>query len=121
VDKEGQASDREAELLRRMVALEREIASLRQEVRTQRLVVVDDAGHERLVAAVVGPAIELRMPLSNSVPGHTTGILLFAIDGSDGLPGGVGVQLWGNGLLVKELTLWEDELPPRTASPRHPE
>ena len=101
----------DADLVERLDALEREVASLRQQVQTERLVVVDGAGRERLVAAVVGPAIELRMPLSDSVPGRTTGVLVFAVDGRDGLPGGVGVQLWGDGSLVRELTLWEDELP----------
>jgi hypothetical protein len=111
VDKGDDASDREAELLQRVDALEREIAAMRLQVRTGRLVVVDEAGRERLVAGLVGPAIELRLPLAASTPSRITEVVLFAVEGRDGLAGGVGVQLWGDGTVVRELTLWQDELP----------
>ena len=68
------------------------------EVRTRRLVVVDDDGHERIVGEVVSGYAELRLDLPGTAPERSTSLLLFASDvrGNDQGPS-LGFQLWIDG------------------------
>lgn len=104
--------DSEDALDARLIALEEEVARLRGQVTTARLVIVDGHGRERFIASCVDPAMELRLPLWAPGPRRDLELLVFAIEGRDDLPGGVGVQLWDSGSVVRELTWWEDETEP---------
>jgi hypothetical protein len=72
------------------------------EIRTRRLVVVDDQGQERVVAQVVWGTAELRVGL----PGTGSEVVLFASPGRHGLDPGLGLQLWAGGQSVLELDAW---------------
>jgi hypothetical protein len=101
-------------LAARVAALEDRLRQLENEVRTARLVIADDHGRERIAAELVDDVAELRISLPSTV-GRRTGVLVFAIPGHRDLPSGIGLQLWVDGDLVRELTWWEDEeLPPLT-------
>lgn len=104
------------ELRARIQALEARLDDLAGEVVTSRLVVIDDLGRRRLVAAASGPAAELRVMVAGTAAGRSTEVSIFAVEGDQGgLPGGVGVQLWADGSVVGELTTWDDD--PGTPSP----
>lgn len=100
----------EEEVSARISALEERVAAMASETRTARLVVVDEAGRERLVATARGAALELELGMAGSRPGRSSEVLVFAVDGREGWPGGLGVQLWVDGSVARELTVWEDEL-----------
>lgn len=95
-------------LLERLEALEERIASLDGEVRTRRLALVGDGGHERLVAEIVAGVTELRLDLPDRPPGGRTSLLVFAVPDQPDWCAGLGVQLWVDGDLVDELTWWAD-------------
>ena len=97
------------ELSDRVARLEERLAELRLEVRTDRLVVLDAARQERLVAEVIGGVLELRIALPPVREGRRTALLGFAAPRRDHLSGGIGLQLWAEGELVTELCWWEDE------------
>ena len=100
------------DLKSRVTALEVQMNQLRQEVRTARLVITDDQGLEHLVAERCNEAMELWIELPSSTAGHRTGVLLFGIAGREDLCAGIGIQLWANGSVVRELTWWADESAP---------
>lgn len=90
----------------------RVLERLRQEVRTSRLVVVDEHAQERLVAELVDNVMELRLTLPGSAAGYRTSLLVFATPARPDWSAGLGVQLWANGTVVRELTYWADEAEP---------
>lgn len=104
---------------KRLAALEATIDSLRREVRTQRLVVVDRAGVPRITAEVRGATAEFRVEGPHA---EETGVsVLVFSSGSDrryGLPGGGGLQLWRTGSAMLELTSWADATRWTGATPR---
>lgn len=101
--------DRDGSLSERVETLEKRVEDLRRRIETSRLAVVDGSGRERMVAEARGSAIELRMPLPGSAPGRSTEVVVFAIEGGRGWSGGVGVQLWAGGSMVREMAFWDDE------------
>ena len=98
-----------AELRTRIAQLEARLARLSQQVRTQRLVVVDREQRERMVAEVVGDVLELRIDLPPAEEGARTALLGFGNPGGDQLAAGIGLQLWARGELITELCWWEDD------------
>lgn len=96
----------------RVTALEVRMNQLRQGVHTARLAITDDQGLEHLVAERSNGAMELWLELPNSMAGHRTGVLVFGIAGQEDLCDGIGIQLWANGSVVRELTWWADESAP---------
>lgn len=96
------------ELRQRVAALERELAALRDEVRTRRLVLVDDQEEERVIAGVDGEVAEVRVRVPHQAGLPSTEVALFAAPAGTLLPSGVGVQLWADGDVVAELTWWRD-------------
>lgn len=86
-----------------------QVAAVLAEVRTRRLVVVDDHGDERIVGEVVNGQAELRVQL-RSPTGRSTAVLLYAApDGDTTPPGpGLGLQLWAEGGARVEVNLWAD-------------
>ena len=97
------------------------------EIRTKRLVVVDELGRVRLVTEVVGETTELRLELPGDTPGdRATGpddgaasrsgagraaVVLHATTSTaegpdDGLGPAVGIQLWADGDSVVEIDSW---------------
>ena len=67
----------------RLVAAEAALAGLAQEVRTRRLVVVDDRDRERMVAELIGEDAYLRLDLPRREGEGTTGLILYANTGGD--------------------------------------
>ncbi|MBV9659895.1 MAG: hypothetical protein JO337_01920 [Acidimicrobiales bacterium] len=96
-------------LQERVEALEARLAALDATMETRRLAVVDDQGHERLVAELVDGVAELRFDLPGPPPGRRTSLLLFAVPRQPDWCAGLGVQLWVEGNLVEEMTWWEDQ------------
>lgn len=81
------------------------------EVRTRRLVVVDEAGEEHIVAEVNGGHAEVQLFLAGSVPGHDSMVVLSA--GSDPQLGPtVGVHLWAEGDQLAGFSGWRDGADP---------
>ncbi len=140
------ASTDDAEVKRlhkRLSAVEERLASLSSELRTRRLVVTGEDGSARLVAEVVANVLELRAELQAELPGPSgqppdgcpagadgggahpaTGqrcsrgtVLIFANPGQADLAHGVGLQVWGDGDLVRELSWWADESASRQDQP----
>lgn len=74
-------------------------AELASEVRTHRLVVVEDDGHERVVIASRGHYGHL-MVRGRSPEGRSTAVELFANDPSDGDGANVGLALTDDGDVV---------------------
>lgn len=95
----------------RVRRLERAIEGQALELRTQRLVVVDHQGAERIVGEVVGGSTaELRVDLPGQPAGECTSAVIFANPGdiTAGLPSGVGMHLWVEGDAVRELDAWAE-------------
>ncbi|HVC25449.1 MAG TPA: hypothetical protein VND23_06820 [Acidimicrobiales bacterium] len=90
----------------RLDSLERAITAIEREVRTRRLVVVDDDGDERVVAEVADGHAELRLDLPRGQRGQRSSVLIFATPPSAELGEGVGLQLWGDGDSLLELCAW---------------
>ncbi len=86
----------------RLAALERLVSGLGAEVRTERLVVVDAAGGERIEAQVEGSTAVLRVGLGDAEEDGRASAVLYAHDDPD-LGPGVGVQLWAAGDSVFEI------------------
>lgn len=100
---------------RRVAAVEREVVSLGDELRTRRIVVHDDEGRERIVGEVVGGTAELRVELGDG-PGMRSAVVIVASSfvagrgpDDDGMGPAVAVQLWTEGETVAELDAWPDE------------
>lgn len=110
-----------AAIEQRLEALEDTVSLLSDEIRTRRLVVLDpETGVERVVAETVRGVPELRLEMpgqrgpgapldtrTNGTRGRTA-VLLFAVPGEHGLAAGLGLQLWWDGDLVRELSWWSD-------------
>ena len=124
---EGTGNDEGMGIPARLAALERSVRAMADEIRTRRLVVVDDRGRARLVTEVVGETAELRLELPNGPPGDRAtvpddgdgshpgesraAVVLHAtpatVDGpDDGLGPAVGIQLWADGDSVVEIDSW---------------
>ena len=86
-------------------------ADLVDEVRIRRLVIVDDAGQERIVAEVTRGHAEVRLLLADCRRGHESMVALSA--GSDSLFGPmVGVHLWAEGEQLGWFSAWRDAADP---------
>jgi hypothetical protein len=124
---EGTGNDEGTGMQARLAALEQSVRAMADEIRTRRLVVVDDLGRVRLVTEVIGETTELRLELPGGAPGdRATGpddgaatrsgagraaVVLHAtpstVDGpDDGLGPAVGIQLWADGDSVVEIDSW---------------
>lgn len=86
------------------------------EVRTRRLVVVDDLGRPRIVARVVRGMAEVVVEGAETGPGERTGVALFATGGPGPKGGaggelgeGLGVQVWVHGDPVVEMEAWQED------------
>jgi hypothetical protein len=110
----------------RLDGIEEQVAALGKELRTRRLVVTAEDGSERLVVELVAGVLELRAELppaasaAAAAPGarsRRSAVLIFANPGQADLAGGVGLQVWGGGDLVRDLSWWEDEHRPSTDQP----
>jgi hypothetical protein len=100
----------------RLDALERAVGALGAEVRTRRLVVVDDDGNERIVGEVVRATAEFRLELPGGESGTHTAVVLFAspvamgIDPDEGdLGATIGLHLWAEGDAITEVDAWPGE------------
>jgi hypothetical protein len=91
----------------RVRRVEAQVAALRSEVRTGRLV-IDDGHGERIVAELRHGVAELRIDLGTGEPYRTSGVVIFAASAADDLPAALGVQLWGDGDALVELNISED-------------
>jgi len=111
MDREFGISDPIRALTARVRKLERAAEGQRMEVRTERLVVVDDRGNERIVGEVVaGGTAELRMDLPDRPPGLPASVMLFTNPGTPvyDLPPGIGVQVWVDGDEVRAFDAWSE-------------
>lgn len=92
----------------RLDRVEAVLAAITDEVRTRRLVVVDDDDQERITGEVVRGTVELSVDLPGQPPGRRSSVLVFANPGDEqlGLPPGLGVQLWVAGDAVDEFATW---------------
>jgi hypothetical protein len=77
--------------------------NMQEEVRTRRLIILDDLDRERIVAEVVDGVAELRMDLPASSDDRT-GLLLFAHPGDGEFQFVVQLSAFRCGL--KEMPLW---------------
>jgi hypothetical protein len=91
------------------------VEALGEEVRSRRLIVIDEQGHERVVAEVAHGQAELRVQLPpESPPSPDNGTrspgtaLIFACPDSEDLGAGLGVQLWAGGDILGEFDAWSD-------------
>jgi len=96
----------------RMARVERSIAALSDtlthQVRTRRLVVVDEDDNERIVGSADHGIAELRIELPTRAGRHGS-LALVAFHGSfDGSPT-IGVDLWADGNSVAGLSAWLGE------------
>jgi hypothetical protein len=95
----------------RLARLEEALEALGREVRTRRLIVLDDARGPRIIGEVADGVAEVRVELGPSPAGASPSVLVFAADGTGGglgLDPAVGVQLWADGGGVIELTASPD-------------
>jgi hypothetical protein len=86
-----------------LAALRTQVAKLGKEVRTERLVVTDAAGRERMVAQVEGSTAVLCVGLARAEGERPASAVIYAQDDPD-LGPGVGVQLWAAGDSVVEVS-----------------
>ncbi|MDA8318115.1 MAG: hypothetical protein M0010_23545 [Actinomycetota bacterium] len=97
---------------RRLAALEADLAAalgrLVAELRTERLVVVDKAGAERIVGEVVGGHAELRLDLPGSSPPRRSSVLVFSSAPGREPGEAIGLQLWVEGDLALDLGVIRD-------------
>jgi len=107
--------DDTAAMTARLEGLEAAVERLAVELRTARLVVLDDAGTPRITAEVVDGVAELRVELvvpSAAAPAAPA-VLVFAApgEGRDGalLGPAIGVQLWAGGNGLAELVASVDD------------
>lgn len=80
------------------------------EVRTRRLVLVDENGAERIVAEVVRSIAEVRVALPG-VDGHHGSAQLYAAehDGKLGLGPMLGLQIWADGNVRVGIDVWPED------------
>lgn len=80
------------------------------EIRTRRLVVVDDGGAERIVAEVAGSMAEVRVALPD-VDGHTGSVQIYAAehDGQGDLGPMLGLQVWADGNVRAGIDVWPED------------
>jgi len=90
----------------RPAAAEAALVALSQEVRTRRLVVVDDRDRERIVAELVGDDAFLRLELLRPEGEGTTGLVLSVTTGGDVDSPGVGVEFWADGDAIGGIDAW---------------
>jgi hypothetical protein len=98
-----------AELRDRVERAERTLAEMGVELRTRRVVVADDGGHERAVIEIVDDVAEIRVLVPGTETGKSCVVALFAAAvTSDGGPG-AGLQVMADGDSVIELAAWRVE------------
>ena len=90
----------------RLAAAETTLGRLSQEVRTRRLVVVDDRDRERIVAELDGEDAYLRLDLPRREGEGTTGLILYANTGEDVANPSLGLQFWADGNTVGGFEAW---------------
>jgi hypothetical protein len=80
------------------------------EVRTRRLVIVDDDGTDRIVAEVRRSIAEVRVALPD-IDGHTGSVQIYAAehDGKGELGPMLGVQAWADGNVRAGIDVWLEE------------
>jgi hypothetical protein len=97
----------------------RTVGAFENEIRTRRLVIVDDTDHPWIVGEVSAEAAELRLELPTLSGTQGPELLLFALAGTH--PGpvdlgpGIGLQLRAHGQAIFELDAW-----PHTNGVWHP-
>ena len=98
-----------------MATVQKALGGLGHEVRTGRLVVIDDHGDAVLTAECVGGTTELRVEIPSGSVGRSTAAVLYAGDPARaqeraGVPcelgPAVGLQVWADGDAVAELDAW---------------
>lgn len=95
----------------RLAYLEAAMAALSVELRTRRLVVVDDDERDRIVVQVDQAGVaELTMRLPGGAGEERSELLAFANPGEAeaDISSGIGLQIWRNGNAVVEFSSWID-------------
>jgi hypothetical protein len=92
----------------RIGALERALAQLSLELRTRRLVVLDEHGSERIVGEIVAGHCELRLDLPGESATPRSSLLVYSSPERHELGEGVGLQLWAGGDTVWDLAVWRE-------------
>jgi len=90
----------------RLAAAETALGRLAQEVRTRRLVVVDDRDRERIVAELDGEDAYFRLDLPRREGEGTTGLILYANTGGDVASPSLGLQFWADGNAIGGFEAW---------------
>jgi hypothetical protein len=90
--------------------MEQEQQSDADEVRARRLVVVDDAGAERIMAEIAGPVAESRIALPG-LDGHAASADLYAAehDGRRDRGRVLDLQFWADGEVQAGMDIWLEE------------
>ncbi|HVX20334.1 MAG TPA: hypothetical protein VHB02_03195 [Acidimicrobiales bacterium] len=116
----GDQRKTDGDLGERVARLEAAVAALGAEVRTGRLVVVDQQARPRIVAEVVDGTAEVRLDLPGGGDRSALSVLVFANPGDRelDLAPGVGVQLWVDGDEVDRLVAWGEGRGQSTANTR---
>ena len=107
-EQRGESEEANGGLAARLARLEERVDRLGRELRTRRLVLLDEQDAERLVAEVTDRVVLLRLLLSGDRP-PGDGLVLFAAPATEDLPPGCGLQVWQDGELVTFLEWWESD------------
>jgi hypothetical protein len=111
-DGQDQVLNRLERLENLVAGVDRAIRAFADEVRTRRILVVDNDDNPRIVGEVSGDVAELRLELPSTDQEQGPELLLFAVGSSH--PGpielgpAVGLQLRAQGRAVYELDTWPD-------------
>ena len=92
----------------RLTLVEQRLGSLADELRTQRLVVVDNCGRERIIATVDGDVAEVTVSDGGEL-GRRCAVTLCSSPGRDGLPPQLGIQIWCHGDTIVELVAHQED------------
>ena len=87
------------QLQRELERLHDEVAQIRTEICTQRLVVIDPDGHQRAVITANHTTTSIKVTLPGQ-PGRSTGVELFATETPDGPEAGVAIYRDGEVVAV---------------------
>ena len=106
---EAESAIATTDVLERVACLERALTALATELRTRRVVVVDDESAERVVIDTVDDVAEVRVFVPGTAPGKSCMAALFAaaVTSDGGL--GAGLQVVAEGDNVIELAAWRIE------------
>ena len=97
-----------AGLEERIDALENALDRIASELRTRRLVVVDEHGRERIVGEIVAGHCELRLDLPDLAAARRSSVLVYSSPERHELGEGVGLQVWAGGDAVWDVAAWRD-------------